>query len=445
MRYTELHRFLYNIPPKLVRLFLPYLKHIRTYNKYRKYNQVHRAFSHYNAGEKKKWIFRRVKEIAIHAQNSNPFYCELYHSANFKAETLQSFDDLSHIPIVTKSMLKMNIEKWLVSSNGYSISNTGGTSGNPLKFLISPNQGARERYYMNQIWAQIKVSPFDYRAVFRGVNLGDNAWLYKPEEDAFFINPFVSFDSVYEQYIKLFKNYRISVLHGYPSSLYLFASYCLQDEYTKLRNLINRNIKGILLGSEFPARAYRSVIEQAFPAPTISWYGHSEKVVLAREVQQHYLYYPFQSYGYTEAVISSSGETHLVGSCYDNFASPFIRYDTEDSITPVDTQHGLLLSFKIDNGRLGEFVVDRNGKHISLTALIFGRHHKAFEVVDFVQVSQPKPGEAIIHVTLSDNSISNAKILSFFDFTNISMHFSVCTRNAPIKTVSGKIPLLVRL
>ena len=40
---------------------------------------------------------------------------------------------------------------------------------------------------------------------------------------------------------------------------------------------------------------------------------------------------------------------------------------------------GLVKEFAIKEGRSGDFIEDRNGKKIPLTALIFGRHHKAGE------------------------------------------------------------------
>lgn len=42
--------------------------------------------------------------------------------------------------------------------------------------------------------------------------------------------------------------------------------------------------------------------------------------------------------------------------------------------------------FAIKEGRSGDFIEDKHGKKIPLTALIFGRHNKAFDVADYIQI-----------------------------------------------------------
>lgn len=430
-------------PPGLSRVLIPLLKSMSSKRRIAQHEVTYSHFNNLSTGNKKRWILARVRKIVAFAERSNLFYQDYYKSLGYNSKDLNSYDDLKDIPIVTKSMIKEQHSKWMKPVKGYNTSNTGGTSGHPLKFLVSSVQGIRERYYMSKIWEQIGISPRDYRAVFRGINLEGKPWMYKPEYDAFFINAYSSFEHVYRDYIKLFNKYNFSVLHGYPSSIYLFASLCLQDRYSALRTAINKNLKGILLGSEYPAPTYRSVIEKAFPFPSISWYGHSEMVILAREKEEPFLYFPFHSYGFTEAIKTASGETHLVGTCYDNYATPFIKYDTEDSITPVETKEGLLQSFQIDNGRVGEYVLNRRGEKVSLTALIFGRHHKAFEIADFVQISQKEAGCATIHLTTNQQFPEDQKMLDLFDFSDTNMSFSVCIREKPIVTTSGKVPLLI--
>jgi len=133
--------------------------------------------------------------------------------------------------------------------------------------------------------------------------------------------------------------------------------------------------------------------------------------------------------------------THLVGTNYENRLSPFIRYDTGDVIEPVSIVDGILESFRIQEGRLGEFIFDANNHPVSLTALIFGRHHNVFETADFIQISQDKPGKATLYVTSLNADYSLAA--DSFDFTNVNISFNVKFRDNPYKTNLGKIPLLI--
>ena len=332
---------------------------------------------------------------------------------------------------------------WLRPDATTPVGNTGGTSGSPLQFCSSREQGVRERFYMARVWARVGCTPCGVRAVFRGVNLGQAPWVYQPQDAAFFVNTYRSYAGTARELETLFTRRRVAFLHGYPSSIYQFALYCLREEAAPLRRAVVRHLKGILLGSEYPAPPYRHVIETAFPVPSVSWYGHSEKVVLAAERGTPGVYEPFQSYGHAEAVPAPGGGFHLVGTSFDNYHSPFIRYDTGDGITPEQVEAGLLRSFRIRDGRLGEFILDHAGHPVSLTALIFGRHHAAFARGEFIQVSQDRPGHAVLHVTCRPGGAADEDLRGWFDLSNVAMTFDVVRRSSPWRTPGGKVPLLI--
>ena len=206
---------------------------------------------------------------------------------------------------------------------------------------------------------------------------------------------------------------------------------------------MRKRLKGILFGSEYPAPVYRNLIEKELEVATISWYGHSEMAILAYETQR-YKYVPFHSYGFCESITDSHGQHHLVGTAYYNTVSPFIRYDTDDEIEPVYSD-GLLHSFRVVSGRIGESIVDASGNRISLTAFIFGRHHPVFQKAHFVQVRQAEAGKATLIVTMPDSdTISLSQIYDGFDMTNIDVKFDIEVQEKPYRTKTGKTPLLIR-
>lgn len=399
-------------------------------------------FDQLSAIDKSNWILSKIRKITLYAQQHNPFYAKHYSNFGFNARSLEKFDDLQKIPIVTKSLLRAAGKNWLQPLSDSTIGNTGGTSGSPLKFVSSRSIGIREKFYMDRVWAKIGCDSSHNRAIFRGINLELKNWEYNPISDGYIINAYKPFDDMVPELLHLFRSKNIHFLHGYPSAIYQFALFVIQNNQSELLHYVISHLKGILFGSEYPTPQYRSVIESAFPVKTISWYGHSEKIILASEKSIPYVYEPFHSYGYCEGVPCRDKQIHLVGTCYDNFASPFIRYDTEDSIQPMECKNGLLKSFKIKHGRTGEFILDKNNHPVSLTSLIFGRHHKAFEIVDFVQVSQNHKGQAIIHIT-TKSKIPHEQLSKLFDLTNIDIEFNFLIQEKPIKTKSGKVSLLI--
>src|SRR5690606_29264958 len=101
-----------------------------------------------------------------------------------------------------------------------------------------------------------------------------------------------------------------------------------------------------------------------------------------------------------------------------------------------------LEKFKIKEGRLGEFVLDKNNNKIPLTGLIYGRHHKLFNVSEHLQIFQPVKGEMIIIYTTS-KEINENDAKELFDSSSVDIIVSFKKVTKPILTKSGKINLLV--
>jgi len=109
----------------------------------------------------------------------------------------------------------------------------------------------------------------------------------------------------------------------------------------------------------------------------------------------------------------------------------------------------LVKEFAIKEGRSGDFIEDKNGKKIPLTALIFGRHHKAFDVADYIQIGQPTPGKATLYITMKSHShkmdtrCDNSALASLFDLSNVAIDFEFKILDKPIRTAMGKLKLRV--
>ena len=126
-----------------------------------------------------------------------------------------------------------------------------------------------------------------------------------------------------------------------------------------------------------------------------------------------------------------------------NQASPFIRYDTGDDIEPVEFKNGVLHSFRIREGRSGDFVIDRHGARIPLTALIFGRHHELFNLAKFLQVRQEERGRMTVLVTPKSKLPEGFDFKKWFDDSGLAMDTTFQVLESPILTPAGKVALRV--
>lgn len=366
-------------------------------------------------------------------------YAHFLEANGIDYQSLRDKCDFDSIPIVTKELLQ-TYELHQRSCEKYALkkSNTGGTTGQPLEFYLDKNAYSIEWAHMHAIWATLGYKYTDEKLTIRGKNIGNRYYKYNFNQNEYLLNAYTSVEENIEACKKLIVGRDIKWIHGYPSSIYSFLVE-LEATDSLLFEILIKKVKGVFLGSEYPAPQYRKYIEKHCGLKTISWYGHSEMAILAPEREPGSgVYYPFGSYGYTEAI--KSGDSYrLVGTSLYNRATPFIRYDTGDLIKPT-FKNGVLECFEIKEGRSSDNVIDKMGRFISLTALIFGRHHKAFGLCDHVQVRQPAEGIIELIITSSKENVDWADL---FDFENTEFEVLYKQVNKPITTPNGKVKLLV--
>ena len=402
-------------------------------------------FEAMGADERRAWIFDRVRRAVVQAERENDFYRDFFARHGFHSGQLRGFDDLARIPIVTKADLRQApLAERSTPQRGRLLLNSGGTSGEPLDFYVDRHAFAREWAHMLYVWGRLGYRPTHTRLTFRGRNFGAAPLRYNAVHNEWLVNTYhPDRDQVARAVLELAARRQISFLHGYPSAIHEFARICA-ERHPAVADALRRSLRGVLFGSEYPAPVYRDRVEAVFGAPTLSWYGHSEMAVLAHEDGEAFRYRPLHSYGWVEAVPDGAGGHRLVGTSYYNRASPFIRYDTGDRVEPVE-RDGLLSEFHVAAGRVGEFLADAAGNRIPLTAFIFGRHHPVFGVARFVQVYQPAPGHATLVVVLPPGvDAASVNWASAFDLAGVEVEFRVAVRSEPVRTVAGKVPLVVR-
>jgi len=411
-----------------------------TYTKSRLDNEL---FNTLDEEQKIDWLLPRLKKIVHHAYTNTQFYKEHYDKEGFSPHDFKTFDDFKSVPVVSKDDLQLySLSKRSHDEPGKLRINTGGTSGQPLEFYIDKYAFPREWAHMHIIWERLGYRPSDLKLTFRGKNHGKKALQYNAVHNEYSINTYAPMEKIIDALMLICSKKKIKYIHGYPSAIYEFIRNA-SIYRPELIDIINTHLKGVLLGSEFPAPQYRKLIDEKLNAPSISWYGHSEMAILAKETTPYH-YTPMHTYGYTEAIKDNArNQTHLVGTSLYNTATPFIRYDTSDLISTLNDS-ALLASFSIKEGRTGDFIIDANGEKISLTALIFGRHHEIFETARFIQIFQDKPGVATLFITMPENNkLLEQDISNALDLSNINIKFIFRIIKKPLKTKSGKTPLLI--
>lgn len=394
--------------------------------------------------EREDYAVTHFRKIFEYAREKFPCYRELYARAGVSDLKIESINDIKQVPTIDKQWTRRHFGEF---KGAYRL-NTGGSSGEPTAFWMDCDCWAREWAHMHTIWEKLGYEYTDLKLAIRGKNLGRRPFVYNPVHNEYIVNTYLNVKDYAAQLRQLFDKRRPKWFHGYPSSVYQFILECEQAFGAANTRQMFACVTGLLLSSEYPHPYIVKKFEE-YGLRWISWYGHSEMAVLAW-ADQTMTYRPFVTYGLAEVE-----DGHLLGTSYHNFDMPLIRYDTGDLVEEASGSResqlkngGLLTGFRIKEGRNGDFIEDRQGKRIPLTALIFGRHHKAFDFAEHVQIGQAEPGKATIYLTLPlgqtiAQSNNYAITASLFDFTGVDIDFDIKVLSAPIRTALGKLKLKV--
>jgi len=368
-------------------------------------------------------LFRRIRFLLNNAYSSNPLYNHFYQSRGYNPSRFTSLESFSDVPIVKKADLQsFELSSRISSRQPHHLLNTGGTSGQPLEFAVPFFSFSREWAFMHSIWTSRGYSIHDLKVTFRGKYFPQHVvFRYNPIHHELVFNSSLPLSRAATYLLENLSTIHVSWIHGYPSFVSEFASILSSHSPSKVC-IFKSRLKGILLGSEFPLNNYRTCISDHLSTNIISWFGNSEQTVLALETSLN-SYTTLPGYSFVESVPDpTSSGSHLITTSLTNTLHPFIRYDTGDLVCPISTSSGSL-AYSVSQGRNGDFILDKNSNKVFLTALLFGRHHKAFTHSAHIQLCQPEPGFALILITPLRPELDVHFFRDLFDFSGVDIHF----------------------
>lgn len=333
------------------------------------------------------------------------------------------FEALKAFPILDKDIVQANQHDYLPRDfqkfSHYEIT-TGGTSGNQLKIYVDNCSQSVEMGFMHRQWVRVDYGSHHRKATFRGVSFPRLKpgifWQYNPIYNELQFSPFHMSEANLGAYVKQLIYFKPHYLHGYPSALDILAEYVLRHNlvFTMPR------ITAALLGSEGASRVQRERIEKAFRTRAYSWYGHSERVILAGECEKTEAYHQFPDYGMLEIIddhgnaCDKAGERgEIVGTGFYNRCMPLIRYRTGDYATRLDSrcECGRVWDRFTDvEGRWKQdMVIGKSGTRISLAAL--NMHGPLFERVRRFQFYQEVAGSCVLKIMTTPEFTEDDRVL----------------------------------
>lgn len=354
-------------------------------------------------------IVDKLKEQIIYAYTHVPFYKKLYHDINLDA--IQCIEDLEMLPIIDKTIIREN-ENDMISDEynkeSLMIKTTSGSTGMPLSLYMTSDTTLKEWAFIVHIWERLGYMPNSSRLIMSEVSdKSKGLCSYDYLKNGLHIDISSMSDENMKRYCQAIEEYQPDYIHGYPSAILQLCHYI--DN-----NPIRHRFKGVLTSSEGISEEESQYICQVLDCKLLSFYGHTERLVIAGQCECSCYYHIEPLYGICELVdrknnpITEEGITgEIIATGFCNKAMPLIRYRTGDLAqwTKGKCQCGRNYKMlkKLD-GRTAEYLVDANGNHISVTSYrlsyFIKKHVKAF------QLYQDSPGKVTFRV-VPDNDYSD--------------------------------------
>ena len=350
---------------------------------------------------------------------------------------------LESLPLVSSYDLSTNLNyyasKEFKDKNSY-LTTTGGAGGNPTSITLSNESYGVEWIHIHHIWSFTETNykkSKDLILTLRGKSLkGTKLVEFNPVYNELVVDTFKVKDSNSKEFINKIRKYNIKYILAYPSLLKEFIGYFEKHNYKP-------SIKGVFLGSEGTTSEDKKHISKFFNCRVVHWYGQTEKVALAVDVDSNDMFRVYTSYGYPRIV---NGE--LVSTSFVNKALPLINFMTGDGAEIIENdKHIYIKNLKSRRGK--DFVYLDENKKIPTTSI--NLHSKIQDDIVSYQIHQNKFAKIEIRVIQKTTSkMDSKKLLKIFtlemkeNLKDFKIEVKLVNEDKIVKSHRGKKIFLVQ-
>ncbi len=388
------------------------------------------------------YMYNKTYETLQFAYDNLPYYRELFDKYDFKIKEFKSFDDYKKVPYLTREDVLNNLSNMHTNKVEKEVlMETGGTSMNAMKFFIPKELSrAKEKAYFLHIFKQLEG--YKYRAktlAFRTIHVDSTEpklWMHEPVDNYLFFSTNLINNKNIHTILKQIKRFQPKFINAFPSALYLFIQTCKKNNINELSN-----IKGIILTSEGIPEHYFHEFQNFFKCNVVAQYGHTERICTAYSLNQEE-YKFLNPYGLSESI-----NNEIVGTSFDNFVMPFIRYRTKDFISGESDffkDTNILKTAKRIDGRLQEYLVTQDNTLVSILQLSYD-HITNYEYADAIQFYQDTPGYITLYIQSEEpEKIDYQKVISLAKKMSNQFEYKIKTIEKIERTSRGKFKHLIQ-
>lgn len=359
---------------------------------------------------------KKLSELILHSYNNVPFYRDLMKKRGLTPYDFKSKDDLSKLPIITKDDLRQAKTKHLATNlkvSSYLLHSSSGSTGEPFQYYISKNAESFNKAASIRAWYWN-----GYRLGDRYVKISMNARYSKIKKIQDLANRCKYLSSTqlspanFKEMAEKILAYDPKFIRGYPVPLEFLSEVIA----TKLGGYKGKSLLGINSTGSTLHEDTRKKIEDTLKVKIFDSYS-CEGGANFTECPQCGAYHPSEEYAISEFIedaYTASDPDHPVRHITTdlvNYASPFIRYDSQDYVVVKDSSQCCQCSrpyiqVKKIKGRDSDILITPSGKFLIVENFV--AYFEYIGEVDLIQVVQNKTDQ--IDINLVVNSAFNVSI-----------------------------------
>ncbi len=331
-------------------------------------------------------LLKQIKYAWTHV----PYYKKAY--KDIDVASLSTVEDIEKLPFIDKSIIKDNEDEFisdLFQKNDLILKKTSGSTGMPLGVYMNKDTTLKEWAYVTHIWKRIGYNAKSSRILMREIEDKSRGICYFDAlKNELRIDISQMSPENMEVYCRAIEKYKPNYIHGYPSATLQLC------RYIEKRGL-KHQFDGVLPTSEGMSEEECEYIKKTLQCPCLSFYGHTERLVIAGQCECSDRYHVEPLYGYCELVDANGNAIHeeyktgeIVATGFCNTAMPLIRYKTGDlaqwSFQTCSCGRHYKMLEKLE-GRKTEYLVDCKNRNISLTSFNYTFYKQHVSLFQFYQ------------------------------------------------------------
>ncbi len=297
-----------------------------------KYLSEYERFQHLPTQDILSYQLLHLNRLLSHAYSKSSYYKESFDSQGVNISEIQTLDDLSKLPFLSKSDLSSRLCDITTVNKSFftSVKTTGGSTGQAVTLLKDSDALARERAATWRCYRWAGVGIGDSQARFWGTPLNTGQQLkYKLIDFVANRKIFSAFD-INNERLELFYNqlveFKPAYLYGYVSIIEIFSKFIRSNNYE-----LPSSVKCVITTSEVLSEKTRNLIERSLKTRVFNEYGCGEVGSIAHECEQGNMHVMEDNLIFeimADSKDSSDGE--IVVTDLFNYATPLIRYRLGD-------------------------------------------------------------------------------------------------------------------